>query len=233
MIAAYERGVFERFDALQARFKPDIAADDFRLRAIVEAIGPLDGTRLLDLGCGKGRFAAHLSALGAEVVGLDLSAGMLARAGRLARVRGSARRLPFPASSFDGLIAVEVFEHLSPAGVDGALSEARRVLRPGGTIVVVDKNAGALDAKRPWLPSLAVKWIDERRGRFMYPADGPVRERWFWPSDLEARMARWFEGVRIEYLLSPREQAKALFRSLPTVRLMALWTARVPGGGDG
>lgn len=230
MIAAHERAVLDRFDALQARFKTEVAAEDFRLDAIVRALGPLDGLRLLDLGCGKGRFAARLSALGAKVVGLDLSSEMLARAGRLPRVRGSARRLPFPASSFDGVVAVEVFEHLPAVGVDVALAEARRVLRPGGTIAVVDKNAGALDATRPWLPSLAVKWIDEHRGRFMYPAGGPVRERWFWPGALARRIARDFEDVRVAHLLSPVEAEVPFFRLVPPARLMTLWTAKVPGG---
>ena len=72
-----------------------------------------DGRRVLDLGCGKGRFATRLAESGAEVVGIDLSAAMLAEAKGLARVRGSARRLPFASATFDAVVAVEVFEHLA------------------------------------------------------------------------------------------------------------------------
>jgi len=225
-----ETAVRAAFDAQHARFKPHVGADDYRLRALVRALAPLATRRILDLGCGKGRFAAHLEARGARVIGLDLSAAMLARAGAFARVCGSARRLPFGSGSFDAVIAIEVLEHLGPAGVNDALGEIARVLEPGGVFAIVDKNAGALDARRPWLPSLAMKWLDERRGRWMYPPGGPARERWFWPGELGARLGRHFDDVRIERLLTPGEAEKAVFRRLAAVRLMTLWTGRARGG---
>jgi 2-polyprenyl-6-hydroxyphenyl methylase/3-demethylubiquinone-9 3-methyltransferase len=223
----HEAEVAGRFDALRGRFKGAVAADDVRLRALRVGLEPLPGRRVLDLGCGKGRFARRLAEAGAEVVGLDLSAAMLAEATGVGRVRGSARRLPFAAATFDAVVAVEVFEHL--AAVEPALAEARRVLRPGGVLAIVDKNAGALDAARPWLPKLLVKWIDERRGRWMYPAGGPVRERWFWPGRLRRALERRFVDVRVAYLLSPAEAGCRLFRHVPRARLMVLWTARVAG----
>jgi SAM-dependent methyltransferase len=226
----HEREVAARFDALEGRFRADVGPEDFRLRAIRASLGPLSGRRVLDLGCGKGRFAARLRAEGAKVVGLDLSAGMLARARGLERVRGSALRLPFAGGTFDTVVAVEVFQHLPPGGLDAALDEARRVLRPGGVVAVVDKNAAALDARRPWLPSLAIKWIDQRRGLWMYPRGGPVRERWFWPESLRRRLGRRFADPRVAFLLSPAEAGRSLFRRVPRARLFALWTARVPGG---
>jgi 2-polyprenyl-6-hydroxyphenyl methylase/3-demethylubiquinone-9 3-methyltransferase len=227
---AHEAYVAGRFDRLHARFKREVAADDIRWRAVRRCLEPLGGRRVLDLGCGKGRFAARLKGAGAEVVGLDLSAAMLAGASGLGigRVRGSARRLPFASGSFDAVVAVEVFEHL--AEPDGALGEVLRVLRSGGVVVVVDKNAGSWNARRPWLPNLAVKWLDERRGRWMYPAGGPVRERWFWPGAFLRRLARDFDGARVEFLLSPDEAGRSLFRIVPGARRMTLWTARAPGG---
>ena len=118
MIAGHEAAVAGRFDTLRGRFKAGIAPDDARLRAIVASLPPLLGCRLLDLGCGKGRFARSLTELGAQVVGLDFSAGMLAEASGLPRVRGTARRLPFGRASFDGALAVEVFEHVAPEALD-------------------------------------------------------------------------------------------------------------------
>src|SRR5208337_3136749 len=102
--------------------------------------------------------------------------------------------------------------------------------RRGGVLAIVDKNIAALDAQRPWLPSALVKRIDEYRGRWMYPARGLVRERWFWPSGFQAELARRFKDVRIVRLLAPAEERTWLFRRLPAARLMTLWTARVPGG---
>src|SRR4029077_242643 len=129
--------------------------DDSRLVGIMEGLRPLAGRRVLDLGCGKGRFARALGEQGARVVGLDVSAAMLEEAAGtgLDRVRGSARRLPFETASFDRVVAVEVFEHLAPEALDGVCGEVWRVLRPGGIFVVVDKNVYSFSARRPWLPS--------------------------------------------------------------------------------
>ncbi|MBY0396825.1 MAG: class I SAM-dependent methyltransferase, partial [Thermoleophilia bacterium] len=228
--SAREAYVAARFDGLRGRFKDCVPADDPRLVAIRRALGPLDGLRVLDLGCGKGRFARRLADAGATVLGLDLSRGMLetAAGAGLPCLVASARRLPFSDRSFDAVIAVEVFEHLGAIGT--ALDEARRVLRPGGRLVLIDKNAGSLNARRPWLPNLAVKWLDERRGLWMYPARGPVRERWFWPPALRRAIAARFGSARVEFLLGPEESRWRLFRAVPAARVLTLWTAVAPGG---
>ena len=227
--ADHDAEVAARFDSARDRFKPSVADDDYRLRAVLAALGPIEGRRVLDLGCGKGRFAAHLARAGAVVIGVDLSAAMLAEAREIDRARASSRRLPFADASFDAVVAIEVLEHVGP--VAATLAEARRVLRAGGTLAIVDKNALSLNARRAWLPSLAVKWIDERRGLWMYPAGGPVRERWFRPGALARTLRRDFESVRVDYLLRPEEGRRLVFRAWPPARLMTLWSARVPGEG--
>jgi SAM-dependent methyltransferase len=230
MIGLHEAAVASRFDELRRRFKGEVAADDPRLRAIVASLSPLGGRRVLDLGCGKGRYCSDLSDLGASLVGLDLSAGMLAEAAGLDRVKATARRLPFESASFDRVMAVEVFEHLAPQSLDVVFREVRRVLRPGGTFVIVDKNVCSWNARRPWLPSALVKWIDERRGLWMYPHGGLVRERWFRPSRLKRRLGRCFTDVRVVRLLSRSEEGRFPFKQVPYARLFVLWSARVPGG---
>jgi ubiquinone/menaquinone biosynthesis C-methylase UbiE len=223
------------FDAQQARFKARVEGDDYRLRAVCFALAPLKGRRILDLGCGKGRFAARLREEGADVIGLDLSRAMLAGAALagVPRVRGTARRLPFAARQFDAVVAIEVIQHLARGALDQALGECARVLEPGGVVAIVDKNAAALDVQRPWLPSLAVKWLDEQRGRGMYDPGGPARERWFWPRGLERRLQRHFDSVRCQHLLSSREAQRPLFVRTAAVRQMALWTGKAPGGNHG
>jgi 2-polyprenyl-6-hydroxyphenyl methylase/3-demethylubiquinone-9 3-methyltransferase len=230
MIAEHEAVVGSRFDALHGRFKRVVDADDPRLRGVVDSLWPVSGRRILDLGCGKGRFATALCQRGAAVVGLDLSVAMLGEATGIERVRASARRLPFGPASFDGVFAVELFEHLARQSLDVVCAEIRRVLKPGGTLVIVDKNVWSWNAHRPWLPGAALKWIDERRGLWMYSHHEKVREHWFRAGELQRRLSRWFRSVRVEYLLSPVERGRFPFEQLPGTRLFVLWAALAPGG---
>lgn len=223
MSLTLERYVTERFDALADRFRPDVAPEDFRLRALLDVLGPLDGRRVLDLGCGQGRFARRLREAGACVIGQDPSRRMLARAAPVPRVRAAARRLPYADAVFDAVLAVEVLEHVPD--LPALLDEAHRVLRPGGMIAIIDKNATALDARRPWLPSLFIKWLDERRGRWMYPPDAPFRERWFRPGAFRRELESRFVAARVRFPRRP-EEASWVFARFPQRRLFVLWTAR-------
>lgn len=231
MSQAHEALVARRFDALERRFKATVGPEDYRLVAIREKLGSLEGLRLLDLGCGKGRFATHLRAGGASVIGLDVAPAMLRGAPEaFARVQGTALRLPFADGVFDAVVAIEVIQHWPTVGVEQGLDECRRVLRPGGQILIVDRNAAALNSQRPWLPALVVKRLDEWRGFAMYRPGESARESWAWPSALKRQLARRFKEVSIRFLISPDEASRAIFRWFPKFRSMILWSARVPGG---
>ncbi len=104
-------------------------------RALLEAVGPVEGREVLEIACGTGRFTTMLARRGADVVGLDISAAMLQqgrekarRAGveeRLEFLRGDAGRLPFPDDHFDTVVAMRFF-HLAD-DPEGFLREMRRV----------------------------------------------------------------------------------------------------------
>jgi SAM-dependent methyltransferase len=88
---------------------------------------------VLDVGCGDGALGRPLIQAGVPWVGLDFSATLLRDAPRPA-VRSDATRLPFPDATFGAVAALYMLYHLAEPGL--AIAEARRVLRPGGVLVV-------------------------------------------------------------------------------------------------
>jgi SAM-dependent methyltransferase len=101
------------------------------------------GRRVLDAGCGEGYGAALLAAAGAaRVVGVDLDAATVRhvadRYPEVTAVRAELGELPFPSSSFDLAVSFQVIEHVWD--VAGYLCSLRRVLRPGGQLLVSTPN---------------------------------------------------------------------------------------------
>ncbi|WP_232664876.1 methyltransferase domain-containing protein [Pseudonocardia sp. TRM90224] len=111
--------------------------------------------RVVDVGCGGGTAVGELTARGVDAVGVDIDPDVVAAARALEPagtfVEAPAERLPFPDGSVDGYRAEKLLHSLAdPAD---ALAEARRVLRPGGRIVLVgqDWDFTAVDADDPAL----------------------------------------------------------------------------------
>jgi SAM-dependent methyltransferase len=107
--------------------------------------GPHSQARVLDLGCGPGRDVDFLTQLGCQVVGLDLSAGMLAKArARLPGanlVRADFRQLPFGPGILDGAWACASLLHLRRIEFPVVLGEIVRLLRrPGGLLYLALKG---------------------------------------------------------------------------------------------
>ncbi|SEB73460.1 MULTISPECIES: cyclopropane-fatty-acyl-phospholipid synthase family protein [unclassified Streptomyces] len=105
------------------------------------------GQRVLDVGCGVGQPAMRIARrTGAHVTGIAISKDQIARATALAEGAGlsdrvefrhaDAMELPFPDNSFDAAIAIESIFHMPDRG--RVLAEIRRVLRPGGRLVLTD-----------------------------------------------------------------------------------------------
>jgi ubiquinone/menaquinone biosynthesis C-methylase UbiE len=103
----------------------------------LEVLAPhAEGRRVLEAGCGTGLILSRIAEIATEAVGVDLSAGMLARARErgLNVVQGSVTALPFADASFDTVCSFKVLAHVPD--IDGALRELARVTRPGGHLVL-------------------------------------------------------------------------------------------------
>lgn len=94
------------------------------------------GAVLVDIGCGGGLLAPHIADKGYAHVGIDLtsSALQLARQHAVVVVKGNALALPLPDGTADVVVAGEILEHVTDLA--RAVSEACRVLRPGGALVI-------------------------------------------------------------------------------------------------
>jgi arsenite methyltransferase len=143
-----------KFDAVAAArtarmyATPEIVEQRARTRAV---LGARAGERGLDVGCGPGLLAAEVArevSPTGRVVAADTSRDMLAVARQRAKDDGledrigfvlvDAARLGLAGASFDFVVAVQVYLYV--AEIESALTEAARVLRPGGRLVVVDTD---------------------------------------------------------------------------------------------
>src|SRR5262249_61435400 len=150
----------------------------YHVKLIREHLGDVRGKRVLDVGCGKGRFARLFSELerSAEIWGLDISEEMLryVPAGIHTRA-GSMTALPFEDCWFDAAYATESLEHA--VEIDVAVGEICRVVKTGGRIAIIDKNA-----------------------KHFGKLTTPEWERWFDRKELERLLRRACREVHSQYI---------------------------------
>ncbi|RMF26013.1 MAG: class I SAM-dependent methyltransferase [Chloroflexi bacterium] len=134
---------YEEFQKSRGRVLP------LRLR-IPLRLGALEpGMQVLDVGCGRGELLLHAAQRGAFACGLDyareavvIAQETIAGADRAYRDRilgvqqADARRLPYPARTFDRVFLLDIVEHLYPEELHEMLVEVRRVLKEGGFAVI-------------------------------------------------------------------------------------------------
>lgn len=131
------------YDPLQKLLGADASRREMLERAELAA-----GQRVLEIGCGTGSLLLQLAAWqpGLELVGLDPDPKALARARRKCEQRGVAVRLdtgfadalPYPDRHFDRVFSSFMFHHLDASARPATLAEVRRVLRPGGSLHLLD-----------------------------------------------------------------------------------------------
>lgn len=111
------------------------------MNVVIERLAPFHGQRILDAGCGDGRFIAELRDRDAEVYGTDYSE----RAVQFARIMNPSAKievgdltaeLPFEPDWFDQIVLIETLEHIPPKDLPGVIRELHRVLKPGGRLIV-------------------------------------------------------------------------------------------------
>lgn len=108
---------------------------------------PLDGARVVDVGCGFGALVRHMRSRGADAIGVECGAAALAaaRAAEPAHadryLEGVGQDLPIGDGEVDAVVFSYSLHHVPAQDMDAALAEAHRVLRPGGIVYVVEPVA--------------------------------------------------------------------------------------------
>ncbi len=169
---------FDQAAADEEHFPSTIDPRIYHLKLIREHLGDLRGKRVLDVGCGKGRFARVFQEQepAAGFWGLDISPEMLRFVpSGMHPCAGSMTALPFADCSFDGAYATESLEHA--VEIELAVSEICRVVKAGGRIAIIDKNA-------------------EQWGRL----ETPEWERWFTRRQLEHLLGRHCRQVTSRFI---------------------------------
>ena len=176
-----ERRIRQSFDesaADEEHFPTTIDPRIYHVQVLLEHFGDLNGKRVLDVGCGKGRFARVLTERypQARIAAMDISTAMLAFVpAPITPVAATMTALPFADAAFDAVYATESLEHA--VDIERAVAEMCRVLKPGGRAAIIDKNA------EHWGKLKTPEW-----------------ERWFHRAELEKLLGRNCRTVSSKFI---------------------------------
>lgn len=171
--------------------------------AMLELAGDVNDHRVLDAGCGSGLLASALRAKGARVTGFDASPAMVDLArntlgeGAAIHVADLAERLPFDDAEFDDVVASLVLHYLPDW--TGPLAELRRVLRPGGRLLLSVNHPAVFKLANLDADYFAVtEWSDE------YTFSGETAVLTYWHRPLQAMTSAFTDGgFRISVISEP------------------------------
>jgi demethylmenaquinone methyltransferase/2-methoxy-6-polyprenyl-1,4-benzoquinol methylase len=202
-------------------------------RALIQAIDPRPGQRILDVATGTGLVATALARRGAHVTALDQSEHMLAGARRrltehpelqaqITLVQGEAERLPFADGEFDALSFTYLLRYVDDRA--GTMRELARVVKPGGRLGMVEFGVPQSGARR------ALWRVHTRVGL-------PLLGRVISPAWVEVGR---FLGPNIERLYADEPDLPALWRTAGIDRIgerrmsfgagLVMWGSRSPNG---
>jgi len=178
------------------RLREDLFGREFALHAM---LGLLPSTFVVgDLGCGTGVTAAMLAPHVAKVIGVDASEEML-NAARLRSTknvelrRGALESLPIDSSSLDAATLMLVLHHLPSPAL--ALNEAARVLKPGGTLLIVDMAPHEHEEYRQQMGHVWLGFADEQMRKLLEGAGFGGIKTWPLPTSTDVKGPGLFAAV--------------------------------------
>jgi SAM-dependent methyltransferase len=175
--------------------------------------GIVRGLRVLDAACGEGYGSFLLAHTAAQVTGIDISADAVAHAHEryplenLEYVNGSVTGLPLPDASVDVVVSFETIEHLSPQRE--MLAEFRRVLTPGGVLVISSPNRPVYNEEGEVENHFHVGELDRDELKALLDPAFP-QQAWH-AQRVVAQSALWAEDARaqgMQYLAIGHDQAE-------------------------
>ncbi|MBW8002727.1 MAG: methyltransferase domain-containing protein [Planctomycetes bacterium] len=140
-IEAAQLQIASHFNQTVNIYQNEISESDPRVEGVLNYLGDLNGKRVLDAGCGKGRYAAVIKQRypQADVTALDISEEMLRYVpDGINKVQGGILDMPFGDGQFDAVICIEALEHV--VNIENGVKELSRVLAGGGKLMIIDKN---------------------------------------------------------------------------------------------
>lgn len=193
---------------------------------VLRLLDAKQGEVILDIGCGNARDILQILRAGAQVVGVDISEGMVSAAkhdlascgfDHVMLQVGDATKLHFPDQKFDKILCSEVIEHIPDA--QKALTEMWRVLKPGGSVVLSTPNPNSwygIERYIVWQGILRRKWnhpFDEWRS--MATLEKMVVSAGFCPSVKTG--ACYVPGFLVTYFVLPRLVQRALLKCVECI----------------
>ncbi len=181
----------------------------------LELLAPLDGRVVGDIGCGDGRYVDAVRGAGAQVVGIDLSIGMLAGVqSPPTLIAADAQSLPLTDASLDVVMMMHMLYHVPDPAM--AVAEAARVLRRDGKLLVATNGRRHLaEMNELWLPLL------DRTGlRALLEDSGLVNPR-VYADDARRFVGMHFPDASVHWLRS----SVIVTEAAPVVRHAASTTA--------